>query len=133
MSTDPGESTTELGHQIAKLMATLTMAWLGNSPASFQIAPDREAVGGDRQTGLLLAAPAPIMARLVLDRLTQATAHLPAVGQETQYIATRDRTTKGLMIGEKAQPTGGTPTLSSALNVRAGVIWLGNVPLQPQL
>ena len=34
MTTDPGEGTTELGYQIAKLMATLTRGGQDNSPAS---------------------------------------------------------------------------------------------------
>ena len=63
VTTDSGEGTTELG-----LMAALARAGQSSSPAS---APEREAVGGDRQIGVLLATPAPIMARLVLDRLQQ--------------------------------------------------------------
>ena len=34
VTTDPVEGTTELGHQIAKLMAALTRAGQGNIPAS---------------------------------------------------------------------------------------------------
>ena len=72
--------TTELGQQIAKLMATLTRAELGSSSASALNSP-REAVGGDGQTGVLLAAPAPITAGPVLDRLPWTAAHLQAMGQ----------------------------------------------------
>ena len=86
MTTDLGKGTTELGHQIAKLMATLTRAGKGRTTAQAvpQIAPDKEAMGEDRQTGVLLAVSAPIMARLVLDRLPWTAAHPLAAGQELQ-------------------------------------------------
>ena len=81
--TDSGEGTTGLGQKIAKLMAILTRA--GQSRAAVQpvpqIAPEQEAMGGDIQTRVLLAALAPIMARPVLDRLPQTAAHLQAVVQ----------------------------------------------------
>ena len=48
VTTESVEGTTELGNQIAKLMAGLTTAGQGNSPGSVQIAPDREAM--DRNT-----------------------------------------------------------------------------------
>ena len=105
MTTDPVEGTMELGQQITKFMAILTRAGQGNNTASVQIAPDRQAMGGDGQTGALLATPAPIMARLVWDRLPQPAAHLPAVPQGLQSMETRDRAAKGLKIDRKAQPT----------------------------
>ena len=80
VATDSGEGTTELGKQIAKLMAALTKAWHGCTPASALSSP-REAMEGDMQTGVLLATSVPTMARHVLDRLPQTTAHLLAMGQ----------------------------------------------------
>ena len=66
MTTDSGEGTTELSQQIAKLMAALMRAGQGSSPASAPVC-----LGGDRQTGVLMATPAPITAGLVLDRQPQ--------------------------------------------------------------
>ena len=128
---NPGEGTTELEHQITKLMATLNSAGQGNSPASTPDSP--RAMGGDGQTGVFLPAPAPIMVGPVLDRLPQTAAHLQVMGQGLQSVETRGRTAKGLMLGMKEQPAGETPTLSSALDGRVRAIWLGNDPLQPQL
>ena len=45
MTTDPVEGTMELGHQIAKLMATLTRAGQGNSPASTPNSPRQRGHG----------------------------------------------------------------------------------------
>ena len=52
MTTEPVEGTTELGNQIAKLMAALTRAEQGNSPTSALNSPRLRAVGGqmDRNT-----------------------------------------------------------------------------------
>ena len=80
VATDSGEGTTELGQQIAKLMAVLTKVGQASSPDSAQAAPGREAMVGDAQTRVLLASPAPIMPRSDLDRLSQTTAHLLAIG-----------------------------------------------------
>ena len=79
MTTEPVEGTMELGNQIAKLMITLTRQVRATAQPAPKIAPDREAMGGDRQTGALLATPAPIMAKLVWDKLAQSAAHLSAV------------------------------------------------------
>ena len=49
-----------------------------------QMVPDRDAMEGDRWTGVLLAAPAPIMARPVWDRPPWAAAHLLALVQGLQ-------------------------------------------------
>ena len=98
-----------------------------------QIVPDREAMGGDRWTGSLLATPAPIMARPLWDRLPQSVAHLPPAAQGLQQVETRHRNAKGLKIDGKAEPTGETPAISSALGARVGAIWLGNVPPHPKL
>ena len=81
MATDPREGATELGQQIAKLMAALTKAGQGSNPASAPSSAGREAMEGNMQTGVLPAAPAPTMARLVLDRLLQTAADLLAAGQ----------------------------------------------------
>ena len=45
MTTEPEEGTMELGHQIAKLMATLTRAGQGNSPASAPNSPRQRGHG----------------------------------------------------------------------------------------
>ena len=81
MTTNPGKDTTELGQQIAKLMTALTRAGQGGSLANALNSPKREAMGGDGQTGILLAAAGPIMARLVLDTLPQAATHVLATEQ----------------------------------------------------
>ena len=87
-------------------------------------------MGGDGQTGALLATPAPIMAKLFWDRLPQPTVHLLAMAQGPPLIEARDRTLKGL---KKAPPTGRTPFPSSALGAKFGATWLRNVPLQQRL
>ena len=58
MTTEPVEGTTELGNQIAKLMATLIREGHGNSPAD---APNSPRQRGHRrgQTGALLATQLP--------------------------------------------------------------------------
>ena len=84
MTTNPWEGTMELGHQIAKLMAVLTRAGQGNSPASTHNSPRQRAMGGDQWTETVLAAPAPIMAELVLDRLSWAMVGLLATAQGLQ-------------------------------------------------
>ena len=68
MATDSGEGTTELGQQIAKLMAALTKVGQGSSPSSAPSTPTREAMVEDVQTGVLPTAPAPILTRPVLNR-----------------------------------------------------------------
>ena len=45
MTTNPGEGTTELGHQMAKLMVALTRAGQGNSPASTPNSPRQRGCG----------------------------------------------------------------------------------------
>ena len=45
ITTEPGEGTTELGNQIAKLMAALTWAGQGNSPASAPNSPRQRGCG----------------------------------------------------------------------------------------
>ena len=55
------------------------------------------------------------------------------MGQGLPQGDNKGRPGTGLMLGMTVQPTGGTPTLSSVLDARAGAIWHGNVPLQPQL
>ena len=65
-------------------MAALTRAGQGNSPATLQIVPGIEAVGGEGQTGVSLVTPIPIMVKLVWDRLPQPTVYLLVAGQELQ-------------------------------------------------
>ena len=106
------------------------MARSGQQPSHAQIAPDREAMGGDGWTGALLATPAPIMAKLLWDRLPWSAAHLLAMAQEPPLVEPRNRTPKGI---KKAPPTGRTPAPYSASGARGGVIWLGNMPPQQKL
>ena len=77
VTTGLGEDTIELGHQTAKLMSTLC-------PASAPNSPRQKGHGRGWTNRGNPANPAPIMAGPVLDRLTQATAHLLGVGQELQ-------------------------------------------------
>ena len=81
MATDSVERTTELGQQIVKLKAAQTKAGQGSNQLVPQAAPGREVMEGDMQIEVLLAAPAPTMAQLFLDRLPSTTAHLLAVEQ----------------------------------------------------
>ena len=74
--TKPVEGKTELGNQIAWLMAALTRGKQGNSPSSAPKTPDIEAMGEDGQTGTFLVTPTPIMVELVLHRLPQPTVYL---------------------------------------------------------
>ena len=83
-------------------MASLTREDRATAQPVPQIAQDREAMGGDIWIGALLAAPAPIMAELVWDRLPQSAAHLLAVAQGLQQVGTRDRIAKGQKIDRKA-------------------------------
>ena len=85
-----------------------------------QVAPDREAMGGDRWTGALLVTPAPIMAKLVWDRLPQSAVHLSDVVWGPPLLEARDQTPKGL---KKAPPTGRTPVPSSASGAKVGATW----------
>ena len=96
-----------------------------------QATPAREALEGDVQTGVLPATPAPTMARPVLNRLPQIAAYLLAMGQALLDVEIKGKAVRGLMLGMKVQPAGGSPTPSSALDARAGAIWQGNAPLWP--
>ena len=48
MTTEPVEGTTELGHQIAKLMAALTRAGQGNNPTSTLNSPRQRGCGREQ-------------------------------------------------------------------------------------
>ena len=87
-------------------------------------------MGEDGWTGAFLAAPAPIMADLVLDTLPQSAVHLLDVAQGPPVVEARDRTPKCL---KKAPQAGRTPAPSSVLGARVGAIGLRNVPTQPRL
>ena len=122
MPTDPIEGTTELGNQVTKLMATLTRAGQENSPFSTQNSP--------RQRVLLLATPAPIMAKLVWDRQPWSAEHLSDVAGGPHTSWGQGQNTQGL---RRAPQTGRIPAPSSASDTRVWVIWLRNVPPQPKL
>ena len=132
VTTDSGEGTTELGQQIDKLMAALTKAGQGSNPASAPGSPRKRGCGrgcADRSTP---SCPSSHNSQDSLGRPPQTTAHLLAVGQGLPYVEIKGRSVMGLKLGVKLQP-GGISTLSSVLDARAGAIWHGNVPLQPQL
>ena len=103
MTTEPVESPTELGNQIAKLMAVLIGQERATAPPAPQIVPDREAMGEERWTGALLATPAPIMAKLVWDRLPQSAVHLSDVVQGPPLLEARDQTPKHLKKAPQTQ------------------------------
>ena len=54
-------------------------------------------------------------------------------GTGTTLRRDQGQNSQGLKIDRKAQPTEGTPALSSALGTRVGAIWLRNAPPQPKL
>ena len=133
MTTDSQEDTTELGQQIAKLMATLTRAGQGSSPASAPNSP-RESDQGRGQTDRGTSGhPSSHNGQTSLGQT--ASDHSTPTDHRTVTTVSRNqgRTMKRLILGMKVQPIGETPTLSSALGAWAGAIWFGNVPLQPQL
>ena len=132
MTTDPVVVTTELGDQIAKLMATLTRAGQGNSPTSTPNSPRHRSNGWDAYTGALLAAPTSKMAELVWDRLPWSTAHLPAMAQGGITTHSDQRQNgQGAKDRQEATANRRAPVLSSALGTKVGAIWLRNVPPQP--
>ena len=122
----------ELGNQIAKLMAALTRAGQGNSLSSAPNSPRQRGCGEDRQTGTLLVAPVPIMARLAWDRPPQPTVYLSVVAQRPQVKA-RDRMPKGPKRAREAPQIGRIPAPSSASGAKVGATWLRNVPPQQRL
>ena len=130
---DPREGTTELGHQIAKLMADLTRAWQGNSPASTPNSPRQRGHGrGWRERGTP-GHPSSHNGWTGLGQTAPDTSTPIGCGTWTTTGKDQGQNSQGTNARHEGTPTGGTPTLSSALDERAGVIWLGNVPLQPQL
>ena len=89
VTTDSGEGTTELGEEIAKLMATLTRAGQIAAQPVPQIAPRREAMGGDGQTCILLATQAPITAQTGLGQTTPD--HSTPTGHGTGSTVSRNQ------------------------------------------
>ena len=75
------EGASELGTQIARLMAALTRAGKGNSPGSTPNSPRHRDHGGGGQKELLPVIPIPIMAKLVWDRPPQPTVYLLVMEQ----------------------------------------------------
>ena len=131
VTTKPVEGTTELGNQIARLLAALTRAEQGNSPGSAPNSPDTKAMGEGGQTGTLLVLPTPIMAKLVLDKMLQPTAYLPITEQGPQVKARE--MPKGLNIAREALQIRRTTVPSSASGAKVGATWLRNVPPQQWL
>ena len=97
-----------------------------------QIAPDREAVGEDRQTGTLLDALTPIMVKLVWDRLLPLNAPLLAMAWGSPLLEARDRMLKDPKMAREALQIR-TPVPSNVSGAKVGATWLGNVPPQPRL
>ena len=106
VATDPGEGMAELGQQIAKLMAAWPRLDRTAIPLVCQVAPGREAMGGDAMVVIPAVAQTPTMAEVALDRPPQPTAYPLGVGQGAMELGVMDRTIKGLAQGEMAQPVG---------------------------
>ena len=87
VTTEPVEGATELGNQIARLMAALTRTGQGNSPSRNPNSPRHRGHGRGRTDRSTLVTPIPIMAKLVWDRPPQPTAYLLAVEQGPQVKA----------------------------------------------
>ena len=81
MTTDPGEGTMELGHQITTLMATLTRAGWGNSPASVPNSPRQRGHGRGQTDRNTPGCPSSHNGQATLGQPPQAAAHLMTVGQ----------------------------------------------------
>ena len=105
-------------------MAPLTKAGQGSNPGSAPRERGHERGHADRGTP---GHPALTTARPVFDRPHQTAVHLLARGYCKVIAVT------GVMLGMTVQPTGGTPTLSSISDARAGAILHRNVPFQPHL
>ena len=134
VATDPGEGMAELGQQIA------TNSWLPwprlgrtTTPLVHQVAPGREAMGGDTMVVIPPVAQTPVMVGAALNRLPQPVAYLPGMGQGALWMEVMERVTKGLVQGGRAQPISRTPILSNALGARGGITWPGNALPQHQL
>ena len=130
MITNPKEGTMDLGHQIAKLMATLTRASQGNSPANAPNSPSQRLWESTDRQEHYWPTQAPIMAKLAWDRLPWSAVHMLLMAQGPQ-VKTRDRMPKGPKIDRRALLPGGIPDSSNISGARVGATWLGNVPPQP--
>ena len=129
VTTKPVVGASELGNQIARLMAILTKAGQGNSPSSTPNSPRHRGHGRGRTNRTTSSCPIPIMAKLVWDRLPQPTVYLLAVGQGQQGKV------KGMpkdpkMVRVMLQ-TRRTPVHFSVSYVKVGATWLRSVPPKP--
>ena len=87
------------------------------------IASDREAVGEDRQTEMLLLNPTPTMVKLAWGNLPQLAADLPVKAQEPQIKV--KGMPKGPKIVREDLQTKRTPVHFSVSDVKVGATWLG--------
>ena len=123
MTTDPREGTTEMGHQIAKLMAALTRAGQGNSPASTPNSPRQRGHGRgwtDRGTP---GHPSSHKGQTSLGQTIMG--HNTSMSCSTGTTINRDQGQNSQGAKDRQEGTanrGGTPALSSALGARAGAI-----------
>ena len=116
MTTEPVEGTTELGNQIAKLMAALTRAGQVNSPASAPNSPRQRGHGRGQMDRNTLGHPSSHNGLTGQGQTFSACSISASCGTRTTRQNTRDRMPKGS---------------SSVSGAKAGAIWLRNVPPQP--
>ena len=133
VTTKPVKGTTELGNQIAKLMAALTRAGQGNSPSSAPNSPRQRGCRREQTDRKTPGHANSIMAELVWDRLLLPAAPLLAMAQGPPLLEARDRMPKDPKIAREALQIGRTPAPSSVSGAKVGATWLKNVPPQPRL
>ena len=125
--TEPVEGTTELGNQIAKLMAALTRAGQANSPTSAPNSPRQRGHGRGQMDRSTPGCPSSHNGQTCLG---QTTSVCSAVAQGPPLLEAKDQRHKG---PRKAFQIGRTSVPSSASVARVGTTWLRNMPPQQRL
>ena len=131
--TDSGEGTTELGLQIAKLIAALTKAGQGSNPASAPSRPRERGHGrgcADRGTP---GHPSSHNGQTGFGQTASDHSTPTCHGMGVTISRNQGQSSHGTNARHEGTIHGWTPNLSSVLDARAGAIWHGNAPLQPQL
>ena len=131
VTTESAEGTTELGNQIARLMAALTRAGQGNSPGSAPNSPRHRGHGRgwmDRNTP---SCPNSHNGQIGPGQTTSACS--VSAGHSTGTKSQTREMPKGPKIPREALKIGRTPVPSSASGAKVGATWLRNVPPQPRL
>ena len=124
VATNSGEGATELGHQIAKLMATLTKTGQGSNQLVHQADLRREAMEEEGRQGYSWL---PQLPQWPDQSGTDCLRPNTPTGHRTGATISRNQgqNSQGLMPGVKIKPTGGTPTPSSVLDAMAGANSMG--------